>query len=507
MGGNVMSYNFELDLDTENSLTKIIRQISSGSTILEFGPANGRLTKYLKEALNCNIYIVEIDAAAAKDAMEYAVKGIIDDIENFLWLDQWKEIAFDYIIFADVLEHLRNPQLVLKQTKLLLKEEGKVFISVPNVAHNSLLINLYNNIFEYTPVGLLDNTHIHLFAYNTLKEFCRYAGFIPVIEDATYSRVGANEVNASYTQVPRDMAKFLKQRKFSNVYQFVFTLQKKDFVENNNTSFQKNILLTLPEYHIKVYADRGNGWDEDNCIDYSVRLEKKFDAEISLDSTIKSLRIDPLDANGIIKINKISIQCANKQIDFNGEIIKHTGWLKDNTLFDSSDDPQIVIDNLKISDNTTLYLDFEYILYDVEPEIIEIIVNQNKLEAARLISEREQEEQKQLEILSAQSSALQSEIDLIKKKNSTLALEIKKILKENDSECDTLHKNITELELSLNNLSSQKQELQIELNKCREINNALEEQIKEFEQKITLFEHANFLEKVSMLFHTLVEKS
>lgn len=501
-----MSYNFELDLDTENALTKIIQQISSASTILEFGPANGRLTKYLKEALNCNIYIVEIDAEAAKDAMKYAEDGIVDDIENFLWLDQWKEVAFDYIIFADVLEHLRNPQLVLKQTKLLLKDEGKVLISVPNVAHNSLLINLYNNIFEYTPVGLLDNTHIHLFAYNTLKEFCHYAGFVPVIEDATYSRVGANEVNASYTQVPRNLAKVLKQRKFSNVYQFIFTLQKKDFVENNNVTFQKNILLTLPEYHIKVYVDRGNGWDEDNCIDYSVRLEKNFEAEISLDSTIKSLRIDPLDVNGVIKINKVSIQCGNELTEFDGETIKHTGWVKDNTLFDPSDDPQIVIDNLNISGNCTLYLNFEYILYDVEPESIELIKIQRELEAARIMNVMEQNKCEQLKILSVQISALQSEINLLKEKNSNLALETKKIFEEKESVCGTLRKNIAELKLSLSELSTQKQDLQIALNKGSEINIALEKQVKEFEQKIALFKHASFLKRVNLLFYNSDKK-
>ena len=38
-------YNFELDFKKENSLSIIIGFIKKGSKILEFGPANGRVTK------------------------------------------------------------------------------------------------------------------------------------------------------------------------------------------------------------------------------------------------------------------------------------------------------------------------------------------------------------------------------------------------------------------------------------------------------------------------------
>ena len=46
-----MKYDFELDLNDDNSLGKIINQIEKNSIVLEFGPATGRMTKYLKEEL------------------------------------------------------------------------------------------------------------------------------------------------------------------------------------------------------------------------------------------------------------------------------------------------------------------------------------------------------------------------------------------------------------------------------------------------------------------------
>ena len=62
-------YDFDLDMVNTNSLSLIINQIRRGSVVLEFGPANGRMTKYLKEALDGKVYLVEIDEQAGKQAL------------------------------------------------------------------------------------------------------------------------------------------------------------------------------------------------------------------------------------------------------------------------------------------------------------------------------------------------------------------------------------------------------------------------------------------------------
>ena len=54
-------YDFELDMEHENSLSIIIHMIKENSIVLEVGPANGRMTKYLCEKLNCRVDIIEMD--------------------------------------------------------------------------------------------------------------------------------------------------------------------------------------------------------------------------------------------------------------------------------------------------------------------------------------------------------------------------------------------------------------------------------------------------------------
>ena len=77
---------------------------------------------------------------------------------------------FDYIIFGDVLEHLHNPQQTVRYCKELLKENGRIIASIPNVMHISVMNQLLRGEFRYTDIGLLDKTHIHLF---TQKEIVR----------------------------------------------------------------------------------------------------------------------------------------------------------------------------------------------------------------------------------------------------------------------------------------------------------------------------------------------
>lgn len=356
-----MKYNFDLVLEEENALTKIIRQIDTDSKVLEFGPANGRMTRYLKEKKNCSMYFVEIDEEAAEDAKKYAVDYMVGDIEEYQWLDRWENEKFDYITFADVLEHLRNPEEVLMKTKALLKEDGKVIISVPNVAHNSILINLHNNIFNYTPVGLLDNTHIHLFAYNTLVAVCNSVGYLITVEDAVYVPVGQNEVQSNYGQVSKNLKNELLKNPYGNVYQFVFTLQKKEFCIGNDYECKKLLKSYISDNHIKLYYDNGIGWSEDCCISKSVRNRNDLmNIEFVFDGIeeIKGLRLDPLDDNCIIQIKSIDVHYESGVQKVDIESLNCNAYIKLGNIFGfSTEDPQIYI---PVKEEKPIKLSIEY---------------------------------------------------------------------------------------------------------------------------------------------------
>ena len=102
----------------ENIVFSMLKKIRENSTVLEFGPAYGRLTKYLSENLNCTVDIVEIDKESGLEASVYARKALVGpdlgDIDTFKWVQVFSGNKYDYIIFADVLEHLRFPERVIE---------------------------------------------------------------------------------------------------------------------------------------------------------------------------------------------------------------------------------------------------------------------------------------------------------------------------------------------------------------------------------------------------------
>jgi len=79
-----------------------------------------------------------------------------------IWIVLRSYLTFDYVIFADVLEHLRDPLEVLKRTKKYLNENGSVLISVPNIAHNAVIhgAKIASNVLIGIGAIILDHTEI-----------------------------------------------------------------------------------------------------------------------------------------------------------------------------------------------------------------------------------------------------------------------------------------------------------------------------------------------------------
>lgn len=217
-------YDIDLDLTTKNSLSVIIDRIDRNSKILEFGPSHGRLTKYLKEIMNCKVFCIEIDEEAAKDAELYSEQMIICDVEELSWENELKENNFDYIIFADVLEHLRDPKKILSLSKKYLSRNGSILISIPNIAHSSILIDLLNDKFIYRSTGLLDNTHIKLFTKTTLDEMIKECGLFTKFESSIKKTPENTEFHNSFDDLPDNISSYIKNLKYSSSYQFIVEL-------------------------------------------------------------------------------------------------------------------------------------------------------------------------------------------------------------------------------------------------------------------------------------------
>lgn len=144
--------------------------------ILDVGCARGRLGRALKaERRECHVTGVELNANAASDAekvLDRVIRGRIDDLPT----DEIAPESFDCIVFADVLEHLRNPRAVLEKCQTWLAPGGSIVVSVPNSRHHSVVTGLIEGNWTYERAGLLDDDHMRCFTRRELEKLFYRSG-------------------------------------------------------------------------------------------------------------------------------------------------------------------------------------------------------------------------------------------------------------------------------------------------------------------------------------------
>lgn len=274
----------------------ILKQINPGSQVLECGCATGYMTQYMKEKLHARVYIVEYDETAFDIAINYAEDGICADLMGNEWQKKFRGIAFDYILFADVLEHIYDPVSVLRKAVALLKEGGKVLVSLPNVTHNDVLLNLYRDEWKYTPIGLLDETHIRFFGAKNLEPLFQKVNLQIVHQDYIVKDQFDTEQNLSNNLEDGMLVESFRNRIYGNVYQFIIMAQRVDYVLRNEI---KSEIRTPkpPEYLAQLYyAGSDRRFTGTNKIVKKYPITGKFREIFDLSELdVCAVRFDPIE--------------------------------------------------------------------------------------------------------------------------------------------------------------------------------------------------------------------
>jgi len=205
-------YAYELDIAANSAPARMLRLIGQNKCVLEIGCATGSQTRLMRDELGCNVTGVEINAAAAEGARPYCQQLIVGNIEELDLKGLLGDARFDVITFGDVLEHLRNPQLVLEKVKPFLADAGYIVASVPNIAHASVVFEMCHGRFDYRPTGLLDDTHIHFFTKRSITRTFEDAGFLVV-------KLTRSEVRPEHTEFKTRAACREQQELLDYLYQ------------------------------------------------------------------------------------------------------------------------------------------------------------------------------------------------------------------------------------------------------------------------------------------------
>jgi 2-polyprenyl-3-methyl-5-hydroxy-6-metoxy-1,4-benzoquinol methylase len=167
----------KVNLDEHQSLQKIIDLVGLKKNVVDFGCASGYLAEFLLEK-DCSVTGIDINEKAAKLAQNYCRRVIVADLDHQPLSHLFnEEQLFDVAVFGDVLEHLRNPWTILRETLGLLNSQGYVIASIPNIAHGAIRLALLAGNFDYQQMGILDNTHLRFFTYKSVIELFETSGY------------------------------------------------------------------------------------------------------------------------------------------------------------------------------------------------------------------------------------------------------------------------------------------------------------------------------------------
>lgn len=154
---------------------KAYELVRNDSVVLDVGCAGGHMAAELRKK-NCTVHGIEVDPTAADRARKVCasvVEGDMDAKEDL----PFAAGMFDYILALEVLEHMRRPDRVLALLRPLLKPEGRLICSIPNVARVEVRLGLLFGRFDYGESGALSKGHLRFFTRRSASQLLAEAGF------------------------------------------------------------------------------------------------------------------------------------------------------------------------------------------------------------------------------------------------------------------------------------------------------------------------------------------
>jgi predicted TPR repeat methyltransferase len=153
---------------------EIYAHIEPDKKVLDVGCGPGKLGAALKEKKGLKVGI-EVDKNLAEIAKPHYDELVFLDLEKLTGLNYPKGY-FDVIVFADILEHLSEPEKILSILKEYLAPGGYILVCVPNVANWQVRLNLLFGRFDYSP-GILDGGHLRFFTQSSARELVESCGY------------------------------------------------------------------------------------------------------------------------------------------------------------------------------------------------------------------------------------------------------------------------------------------------------------------------------------------
>ena len=115
------------DLSIQNALAQLVPE---GARVLDLGCGDGAMLAHLQTTRGCSGYGVEIDDANVLACVKRGVNVIQLNLDEGLAM--FDDASFDVVLQIDTLQHLRNAEVMLRETARV----GRIgIVAFPNFGH------------------------------------------------------------------------------------------------------------------------------------------------------------------------------------------------------------------------------------------------------------------------------------------------------------------------------------------------------------------------------------